>query len=78
MMFENLLRAKGCGILNTCYGVCSMAEGIDFSKLPSIFIANKTGGGGGENIFIVRDKMKLEHNVFIQELNLWLKDKGAA
>lgn len=43
-------------ILNTCYGCYDRADEIDFQALPSKFVAKTTGGGGGMNVLIVREK----------------------
>ncbi len=59
-------------ILNKCYGVYERVEDIKLSALPQCFVAKTTGGGGGENVMIVRDKSSLNEASFYAELNNWI------
>lgn len=66
------VESKGLkSILNDCYGVYDKADDIKLSALPSKFVAKTTGGGGGENVMIVRDKSKIDEERFRKELNQW-------
>lgn len=60
--------------LNKLYCVCSDPEEIDFSALPERFVVKTTDGGGGENIFICRDKSALDVEALKVKLRTW-KDK---
>ena len=60
--------------LNKLYCVCSDPEEIDFSALPERFVIKTTDGGGGENIFICRDKSALDVEALKLKLRTW-KDK---
>ena len=46
--------------LNTLYQVCDRAEDIDFELLPEKFVIKTTDGGSGDNVFICRDKSKID------------------
>lgn len=76
---HNFVEGKGLGaILNKVYGIFDKAEDIDFTKLPNKFVAKTTGGGGGENVAVVRDAAKTNLEELRAELTLWLKDMGAS
>lgn len=52
--------AKGLtSILNTLYGVYEDCKDIDWNVLPDSFVIKTTDGGGGENIFICKNKADL-------------------
>ncbi len=69
------LEEKGLdSILNRLYGVYDNASDIDFSQLPQKFVIKTTDGGGGENIFICRDKSALDIPAIIEKISGW-KDK---
>ena len=57
--------------LNKLYQVCDDASEIDFSLLPGKFVVKTSDGTGGENIFISRDKSKLDINYAISRINGW-------
>ena len=70
---------KGLGnILNNIYGIYDKVEDIDFAKLPSKFVAKTTGGGGGENVAVVRDASNTDLEALRAKLDLWQKDMGAS
>ena len=74
---RQFVESKGLsGILNNSLGVFNSADEIDFSALPQKFVVKTTGGGGGENVLIVRDKNNLDKKLVIKKLNMWLKDLG--
>lgn len=73
------VESKGFGhILNELYGVYETADKIDFEALPNKFIAKTTGGSGGENIVIVRDKTIVDIEGLRKQLSAWQKDLGAS
>lgn len=54
-------------------GVYDAIEQIDIDKLPDVFVAKDTLGGGGSSVFVCRDKKKLDRNNFLNMLDSWLK-----
>ena len=60
--------------LNKLYCVCADPDEIDFASLPERFVIKTTDGGGGENIFICRDKSSLNVDELKVRLRSW-KDK---
>lgn len=73
------VEGKGlCDILNKIYGVYDKAEEIDFSSLPNKFVAKTTGGGGGENVAVVRDARSIDLEELRKKLHLWQQDMGAS
>ena len=54
--------------------MCSDPDEIDFAALPDRFVVKTTDGGGGENIFICRDKNSLNVEELKTKLRSW-KDK---
>lgn len=46
---------------------------IDFERLPSQFVAKSSDGGGGNQVFICKDKNTLDKNLFYRTLNLWMR-----
>ena len=61
--------------LNTLYQVCDKAEEIDFAKLPNQFVVKTTDGGSGDNVFICRDKQKINTTEVIDLINSWRNKK---
>jgi len=73
------VEGKGLGsILNMVYGIYDKAEDIDFAKLPNKFVAKTTGGGGGENVAVIRDAANTNLEELRNKLAFWLKDMGAS
>lgn len=71
------IESKGLSdLLVNLYGVWSNADEIDFDKLPQSFILKTTDGGGGETVFLVRDKSKEDLLVVRKKLNSWLGRKN--
>ena len=69
------VESKGlANTLNKLYCVCSDPDEIDFAALPDRFVIKTTDGGGGENIFICRDKSSLDVPQLKKTLLSW-KDK---
>lgn len=72
---RNYVESKGLdNTLNKLYCVCSDPDEIDFAALPDRFVIKTTDGGGGENIFICRDKSSLDVPQLKKTLLSW-KDK---
>ncbi len=72
---KEFVKNKGLeNILNTCYGVYDKAEDIDFATLPTKFVAKTTGGGGGKNVLIVKEK---DSDVWKEQLSLLKKWSSA-
>lgn len=57
--------------LNTLYQVCNNAKDIDFYSLPQRFVIKTTDGGNGDNVYICRDKSKINIADVIQKINGW-------
>lgn len=72
---RNYVASKGLeATLNKLYCVCTDPDEIDFTSLPERFVIKTTDGGGGENIFICRDKNTLNVDELKVRLRSW-KDK---
>lgn len=65
-------------ILNRCLGVYDDPSEIDLKSLPQKFVIKTTGGGGGENVLIVRDKEKLDWNIECNKLSEWRSTVAAS
>ena len=73
------IEGKGLGaILNKVYGIYDKAEDINLNALPNKFVAKTTGGGGGENVAVVRDASNTDLEALRAKLDLWQKDMGAS
>lgn len=57
--------------LNTLYQVCDSADEIDFESLPSQFVIKTTDGGNGNNIFICKDKSKVDWEAEKGKIDSW-------
>jgi len=66
-------------ILNKCFGVYDNANEINFDALPNKFVAKTTDGGGGNNVYICKDKSRENISALRSLLNSWLgvKDYNA-
>lgn len=60
-------------ILIPLIGVYDCVEDIDIEKLPEQFVAKTTDGGGGCEVFLCRDKTKLDRTAFFRTLNAWMR-----
>ncbi len=73
------VESKGLSfILNKVYGIYDKADNIDFNKLPNKFVAKTTGGGGGENVAVIRDASIANLEELRKKLDLWQQDLGAS
>lgn len=76
---RQFVKNKGLdNILKTCYGVYDKAEEIVFATLPSKFVAKTTGGGGGKNVLIVREKDEKEWQKQLFFLKEWSNTVAAS
>ena len=53
--------------------ICNNPNNVDFDTLPNQFVAKTTDGGGGNQIFICRDKSLISKNDFLSKLQEWMK-----
>lgn len=60
-------------ILIPLIGIFVSPDEIDFDLLPNQFVAKTTDGGGGNQIFICKDKTELNKTVFFKTLRDWMK-----
>ena len=63
-------------LLVNLYGVWDNANKIDFETLPLSFILKTTDGGGGETVYIVKDKTKEDLDAVRKKLNSWIGRKN--
>ncbi len=74
---RNYIESKGySNLLVHLYGVWENANNIDFDSLPTSFIMKTTDGGGGETVYIVKDKTKEDLDAIRKKLNSWLGRKN--
>lgn len=67
------IEEKGFGeYLIPLIGVYNFVEDIDYSKLPNQFVAKTTDGGGGNQVFICKDKRSLSEDVLKERLKGWM------
>lgn len=59
-------------ILIPLIGVYNSIKEINFEMLPNQFVAKTSDGGGGNQVFICRDKNLITEQKFIDILNGWL------
>lgn len=71
------VKSKGLeNTLTVLYGVYDNAEDIDFTLLPQKFVIKSTDGGGGENIFICKDKSHLDISQVVKTISGWKNKKN--
>lgn len=76
---HKFVESKGLSyILNTIYGIYEKTSDIDFTSLPNKFVAKTTGGGGGENVAVIRDFSNTNVDELLKKLNMWQKNLGAS
>ena len=74
-LVRDYIKSKGLeNILNECYGVYSNAKEIDFNKLPQKFVIKTTNGGGGQNVFICKNKNEIKKEEVKQQINEWVRN----
>jgi hypothetical protein len=59
-------------ILILLIGVYNSVNEVKFAELPNKFVAKTTDGGGGNQIFICRNKAELSEAEFFTKLNGWM------
>ena len=53
-------------------GIYDSVEDINFDSLPRQFVAKTTDGGGGNQVFVCKDKTRLSEQHFIEKLRNWM------
>lgn len=67
------IEEKGLGkYLIPLVGIYNNVEDIDFANLPNKFVAKSTDGGGGNQVFICRDKNSISEETFRERLAAWM------
>lgn len=67
------IEEKGFGdYLIPLIGVYDRVEDIDYERLPNLFVAKSTDGGGGNQVLICKDKNLLTEEKFRSRLNSWM------
>ncbi|WP_165156821.1 ATP-grasp fold amidoligase family protein [Parabacteroides sp. ZJ-118] len=70
---RSVIEEMGYGdILIPLIGVYNSPEEIPLNNLPDEFVAKTTDGGGGQQVFICRDKSKLDRVAFLHQLHEWM------
>lgn len=70
---RGFIEEKGLSdILIPIVGIYSSDEEIHYSSLPQQFVAKTTDGGGGNQVFICKDKDKISEQYFFDKLNAWM------
>lgn len=52
-------------------GIYDSVNAINFESLPEQFVAKTTDGGGGNQVFVCKDKSKLTKEDFYSRINQW-------
>lgn len=70
---RDYVKEKGLeDILIPLIGVYNDINDIDFELLPKQFVAKTSDGGGGNQVFICRNKDELDKSVFYAKLKSWM------
>lgn len=70
------LKKKDCvRYLNELYFVYDNVDEIEFTRLPNQFVLKTTDGGGGDNIFICKDKSNLDSELLKNQIKKWKNKK---
>lgn len=70
---RGFIEEKGLSdILIPIVGIYNSVEEIHYSSLPQQFVAKTTDGGGGNQVFICKDKDKISEQYFFDKLNVWM------
>lgn len=71
---REFVRSKGCGeSLIPLYGVWENAHDIDFESLPPKFVLKTTNGGGGLDVYLIKNKNNIDQHSIVNSLNHDLK-----
>lgn len=57
-------------------GIYDDAKDIDFYTLPEQFVIKTTDGGGGNNVFVCKDKQDLDWYMVVKKVNSWRNVKN--
>lgn len=60
-------------ILIETYGVYNKYSEIDFETLPKSFVVKSTNGGGGNQVFLIKDKYNYDFKRLEKEIKSWRK-----
>ena len=72
---RSYVKEKGMGdYLIPLIGVYNKAEETDFGALPRQFVAKTTDGGGGNSVFICKDKEKIKEEEFFARMKKWMEE----
>lgn len=63
-------------ILIGLIGVYDDAHEIDFKTLPERFVIKTTDGGGGNNVWVCKNKLEIDWNVVVKKVNSWRNIKN--
>lgn len=75
---RSYIEEKGLGeYLIPLIGVYDSVEKIDFNSLPDQFVAKSTDGGGGNQVFLCKDKGSISVSEFKETLNGWMTARKA-
>src|SRR5690554_6881189 len=55
------------------YGIYNDFDAIEFDNLPNKFVIKTTQGGGGNNVFICKNKNQINMKLLKEKINYWLK-----
>ena len=70
---RGFIEEKGLSdILIPIVGIYNSVEEIHYSSLPQQFVVKTTDGGGGNQVFICKDKDKISEQYFFDKLNAWM------
>lgn len=70
---RNAVAEMGAGnYLVPLYGVYDSVDNINFESLPNQFVAKTSDGGGGQQVYICRDKTSTDKKCFFKVLNEWM------
>lgn len=58
-------------ILNDLYDIYDTPEEMDLGSLPNQFVVKTTGGSGGQNVIIVKDKESCDLDMLREKLRCW-------
>lgn len=70
---RSVVEEMGMGeLLVPLIGCFNQVSDIDFNSLPNEFVAKTTDGGGGNQVFVCRDKSQTNCEEFFSILNEWM------
>lgn len=70
---RSYIEEKGLGeYLIPLIGVYNSVDEIDFNSLPHQFVVKSTDGGGGNQVFLCKDKGSISESEFKEKLDSWM------